>query len=155
MRKTQEQGLIIMDQVEEQNDIRFVRKLERYFVKTTKGTQRADWIVPAPFFSSSYLSVPIQVADVCIYCINWGFRRPTGKWMHQRERESNKTSVVGFSDWSIAKKSRKPMELPRISMELHLYKIHTEVDAKERIKKRRQNPSRRPQGLPVRPSLHK
>lgn len=75
-RKQQEQGLIVMDQVEEQSDIRFVRKLERYFVKTTKGSQRADWIVPAPFFSSSYLSVPIQVADVCIYCLNWGFRRP-------------------------------------------------------------------------------
>ena len=66
----------MMDQIEEQNDLRFVRRLERYFVRTTKGAQRADWIVPAPFFSSSYLSVPIQVADVCIYCINWGFRRP-------------------------------------------------------------------------------
>jgi len=74
--KMQEQGLLVMDQVEEQADYRFVRKLERYFVRTYKGTQRADWIVPAPFFSSSYLSIPIQVADVCIYCINWGFRRP-------------------------------------------------------------------------------
>jgi len=73
--KKQEQGLLVMDQVEEQHDYRFVRKLERYFVRTTKGTQRADWIVPSPFFSSSYLSIPIQVADVCIYCINWGFRR--------------------------------------------------------------------------------
>jgi hypothetical protein len=78
VRKRQEQGLLVMDQVEEQNDLRFVRKLERYFTKTVNGTQRADWIVPAPFFSSSYLSVPIQVADVCIYCLNWGFRRP--KW---------------------------------------------------------------------------
>jgi hypothetical protein len=73
--KQQEQGLLVMDQVEEQHDYRFVRKLERYFVRTTKGTQRADWIVPSPFFSSSYLSIPIQVADVCIYCINWGLRR--------------------------------------------------------------------------------
>jgi hypothetical protein len=75
VQKQQEQGLLVMDQVEEQHDYRFVRKLERYFVRTTKGTQRADWIVPSPFFSSSYLSIPIQVADVCIYCINWGFRR--------------------------------------------------------------------------------
>jgi hypothetical protein len=75
--KMQEQGLLVMDQVEEQHDYRFVRKLERYFVRTTKGIQRADWIVPSPFFSSSYLSIPIQVADVCIYCINWGFRRPS------------------------------------------------------------------------------
>ncbi len=73
--KKQEQGLLVMDQVEEQHDYRFARKLERYFVRTIKGTQRADWIVPSPFFSSSYLSIPIQVADVCVYCINWGFRR--------------------------------------------------------------------------------
>ena len=78
VRKRQEQGLLVLDQVEEQSDLAFVRQMERYFVRTAKGTQRADWIVPAPFFSSSYLSVPIQVADVCIYCINWGFRRP--KW---------------------------------------------------------------------------
>lgn len=74
--KMQEQGLLVMDQVEEQYDYRFVRKLERYFARTDKGIKRADWIVPAPFFSSSYLSIPIQVADVCIYCINWGFRLP-------------------------------------------------------------------------------
>jgi hypothetical protein len=72
--KQKEQGLLVMDQVEEQHDLRFVRKLERYFVRTLKGTQRADCIVPSPFFSSSYLSIPIQVADVCIYCINWGWR---------------------------------------------------------------------------------
>ncbi|MGA2035833.1 MAG: DUF3800 domain-containing protein [Thermoguttaceae bacterium] len=75
--KAQEQELLVMDQVEEQTDYRFVRRLERYFVRTTKGVQRAEWIVPSPFFSSSYLSIPIQVADVCIYCINWGFRRPS------------------------------------------------------------------------------
>ena len=95
VRKQQEQGLIVMDQVEEQNDIRFVRKLERYFVKTTKGTQRADWIVPAPFFSSSYLSVPIQVADVCIYCLNWGFRRPN--W--NMDAETRPRIEQDFSGW--------------------------------------------------------
>lgn len=87
--KAQEQGLLVMDQVEEQHDYRFIRKLERYFVRTTKGIQRADWIVPSPFFSSSYLSIPIQVADVCIYCINWGMRRggmraPTRKLIEEQ-----------------------------------------------------------------------
>jgi hypothetical protein len=97
VRKEQEQGLIVMDQVEEQSDIQFVRKMERYFVKTAKGTQRADWIVPAPFFSSSYLSVPIQVADVCIYCINWGFRRP--RWgMNEPTREQISQDFHGWID---------------------------------------------------------
>ena len=73
----QEQGLLVMDQVEHQHDMRFLKKLERYFVRTVKGAQRADWIVPVPFFSSSHLSIPIQVADVCIYAINWGMRRPS------------------------------------------------------------------------------
>jgi hypothetical protein len=76
VRKEQEQGLIVMDQFEEQSDLQFIRQMERYYIRTIKGSQRADWIVPAPFFSSSYLSVPIQAADVCIYCLNWGFRRP-------------------------------------------------------------------------------
>ncbi|MEN6457781.1 MAG: DUF3800 domain-containing protein [Thermoguttaceae bacterium] len=91
--KAQEQGLLVMDQVEEQHDYRFVRKLERYFVRTTKGTQRADWIVPSPFFSSSYLSIPIQVADVCIYCINWGLRRSGMNAPTRREIEEQ------FAGW--------------------------------------------------------
>lgn len=95
VRKQQEQGLIILDQVEEQHDMRFVRKLERYFTKTTKGTQRADWIVPAPLFSSSFLSVPIQAADVCIYCLNWGFRRP--KW--GMDAPTRKIIEEQFSGW--------------------------------------------------------
>ncbi|MBN2218149.1 MAG: DUF3800 domain-containing protein [Pirellulales bacterium] len=91
--KEQEQGLLVMDQVEEQEDYRFVRKLERYFVRTTKGAQRADWIVPSPFFSSSYLSIPIQVADVCIYCINWGLRR----WeMNARSRAEIEAEFAGW-----------------------------------------------------------
>jgi hypothetical protein len=84
--KQQERGLLVMDQVEQQSDYRFVRKLERYFVRTNKGIQRADWIVPAPFFSSSYLSIPIQVADVCIYCINWGYRRRGGMVAETRHK---------------------------------------------------------------------
>lgn len=71
----QEQGLLIMDQVEQQHDLRFIRKVERYFVRTVKGTQRADWVVPSPLFTSSHLSIPVQVADVCIYALNWGYRR--------------------------------------------------------------------------------
>jgi hypothetical protein len=93
--KWQEQGLLIMDQVEEQEDFRFVRRLERYFARTTKGIQRADWIVPSPLFSSSFLSIPIQVADVCIYCINWGYRRPS--WgMNAPTREEIKEQFAGW-----------------------------------------------------------
>jgi len=93
--KMREQGLLVMDQVEEQADYRFVRRLERYFVRTNKGIQRADWIAPVPFFSSSYLSIPIQAADVCIYCINWGFRR--SKWgMEAPTRQKIEEQFAGW-----------------------------------------------------------
>lgn len=32
--------------------------------------------MPYPMFVDSELSPAIQAADLCLYCINWGFRRP-------------------------------------------------------------------------------
>ncbi|HQU42931.1 MAG TPA: DUF3800 domain-containing protein [Pirellulales bacterium] len=70
-------GLLVMDEVEKEEDRKFVRRLEAYFTKTQKGRYRTAWIVPAPFFVSSDMAYPIQAADLCIYCINWGFRLPS------------------------------------------------------------------------------
>ncbi len=69
-----EQGPLILDQVEKSEDRRFVRQLQGYFTKTTNGRHRSAWIVPSPFFVSSDMTAAIQAADLCIYCINWGFR---------------------------------------------------------------------------------
>lgn len=71
-----EPGLLVMDETEATDDRRFVRRLEAYFQKTRPGLQRSEWIVPTPFFVSSEMTHPVQAADVCIYCINWGFRLP-------------------------------------------------------------------------------
>ena len=30
--------------------------------------------MPTPFFVSSDMAYAVQTADLCIYCINWGFR---------------------------------------------------------------------------------
>ena len=73
----QEHGLLVMDRVEDENDRRFVRRMEAYFTKTEKGMLRTRWIVPSPLFVSSAMSVPVQVADVCVYCVNWGLRLPS------------------------------------------------------------------------------
>ncbi|MEI7832810.1 MAG: DUF3800 domain-containing protein [bacterium] len=70
----QQTGLLVMDETENNNDRQFVRQLERYFTLTAPGQLRSQWIVPAPFFVESDMAYPVQVADVCIYCINWGFR---------------------------------------------------------------------------------
>jgi hypothetical protein len=69
-----EHGLIVMDEVDKTEDRRFVGRLQRYFTKTGPGRYRTTWIVPTPFFVASDMTYPIQAADICIYCINWGFR---------------------------------------------------------------------------------
>lgn len=70
-----EQGILVMDETEKTEDRRFVRRLQNYFTKTDKGRLRATWIVPSPFFVDSEMAIPVQIADILIYAINWGYRR--------------------------------------------------------------------------------
>ena len=77
LEKKQEHGILVLDEADKTEDRRFVRRLERYFTKTDNGRYRATWIVPAPFFVASELTYAVQAADLCIYCVNWGFRVPT------------------------------------------------------------------------------
>ena len=63
-----------MDETDKIDDRRFVTRVESYFSKTNVGRQRTAWIVPAPLFVSSDMSVGVQAADLCLYCVNWGFR---------------------------------------------------------------------------------
>jgi hypothetical protein len=79
-------------------DRKFIKQLEAYFTRTGTGRYRTQWIVPTPFFVASDMIYLVQVADLCIYCVNWGFRLPSqgmdgqarqeivdelGPWMHQ------------------------------------------------------------------------
>ncbi len=73
-----QQGVLVMDETSKHEDRKFIERAERYFQKTAKGRLRSTWIVPVPFFVSSDMLYPIQAADVCIYCINWGYRVITG-----------------------------------------------------------------------------
>lgn len=70
----QEHGLLVMDETEKRADRQFMALLRRYFTRTQAGRYRSSWVVPAPLFVSSDLSYPVQAADVCIYCVNLGFR---------------------------------------------------------------------------------
>jgi hypothetical protein len=74
LEEKQKYGLIVMDEVDKMEDRRFVRRMERYFTKTAPGQYRTTWIVPNPFFVASDMNYAVQAADVCIYCVNWGFR---------------------------------------------------------------------------------
>lgn len=71
-----EPGLLVMDETEKVQDRKFVRRMQMYFTRTARGRRRTAWIVPVPFFVSSDMTYAVQVADVCVYCINWGFRLP-------------------------------------------------------------------------------
>ncbi|MGC8560805.1 MAG: DUF3800 domain-containing protein [Phycisphaerae bacterium] len=70
----QETGLMVMDGTDKQADQRFVREMERYFIQTQIGRQRTQWVVPVPFFVESDMAYGVQAADLCIYCLNWGWR---------------------------------------------------------------------------------
>ena len=76
LEQLEEHGLLVMDEVEEAEDRRFVRRLDAYFRKTETGRYRSAWIVPTPFFVASGMAYPVQAADLAIYCVNWGFRLP-------------------------------------------------------------------------------
>jgi hypothetical protein len=76
LEERKEHGLLVMDEAEKQLDRRFVRRLEAYFRNTQTGRYRTAWIVPTPLFVSSDMTYPVQAADLCIYCVNWGFRLP-------------------------------------------------------------------------------
>ena len=77
LEKERQLGLLVMDEVEKTADRKFVSQLEAYFTKTATGRYRTAWIVPTPFFLSSDMTYPVQAADLCIDCLNWGFRLPT------------------------------------------------------------------------------
>jgi len=75
----QSAGLLVMDESEKTQDRGLTRRLERYFSDTETGRFRSGGgrlarIVPTPFFVASDMAYPVQAADVCIYCLNWGFR---------------------------------------------------------------------------------
>ena len=67
-----EMGLIVLDETDKQQDRHFVRILERYFRESPIGRYRSTKIVPSPFFVSSDLNYPIQVADVVmVVSVKW------------------------------------------------------------------------------------
>ena len=77
LEKQNQHGLLVMDEVEKVSDRRFVRQMDKYFSQTATGRHRTSRIVPVPMFVASDMSLPVQTADLVIYCINWGYRNET------------------------------------------------------------------------------
>lgn len=90
-----EHGLLVVDEVQKIADRKFVRQLEAYFTRTTTGRERTIWIVPSPFFVASDMIYPMQAADLCIYCINFGFRLPA----QGMNAETRPEIALDFGPW--------------------------------------------------------
>lgn len=89
-------GLLVMDQTEKTKDRQFVECLTAYFRNTAVGRNRTAWIVPTPIFVDSDMSYAVQAADLCLYCINWGFRQQAwGVYGLEYETRANIASEFG------------------------------------------------------------
>jgi hypothetical protein len=88
-----EHGLIIMDETDKSSDRKFVSRMESYFRKTAIGRNRSYWIVPSPLFVASDMSYAVQAADLCLYCINWGFRLPL--WLDEYDTRQEIAAEFG------------------------------------------------------------
>lgn len=68
-------GLLLLDRVEEVFDSKFTKQVHNYFLRTDNGRKRSRHIVPEPLFVDSVNSYFIELADLCIYLLNWGYRK--------------------------------------------------------------------------------
>jgi Protein of unknown function (DUF3800) len=73
-KKSDDQGIIVFDELEKSKSHILVSQLENYFKRTSKGRQRSGLVIPEPFFVHSDLTTGIQIADLIAYIISWGFR---------------------------------------------------------------------------------
>ena len=117
LREKQDQGLLVMDHIENSEDRRFMQRLERYFSLTQNGRSYAQCIVPTPLFVMSDMTYAIQAADLCIYCLNWGFRLPERGMNAAVRPEITQTSGTALSalQWhgAVEKEGR---QYPRFSV---------------------------------------
>jgi hypothetical protein len=70
-------GIVVFDELEKSKSHLLLGQMDSYFRRTAKGRERAEHIIPEPFFVHSDLTTGIQVADLAAYIISWGFRTPT------------------------------------------------------------------------------
>ena len=67
------QGVIVFDELEKSQSKILIGQMEEYFTRYWKGRQRAQQIVPQPFFVHSDLTTLVQVADLIAYILVWGY----------------------------------------------------------------------------------
>jgi len=69
-----EMGIVVFDELEKSQSLLLLDQMTDYFIKTKKGQERSNLIIPEPFFVHSDLTIGIQVVDLVAYLLSWGFR---------------------------------------------------------------------------------
>lgn len=67
-------GVLIFDEQDPALSLRLMDQIRKYFQETDRGQQRAERMIPMPFFVHSDLTPAIQIADLVAYIVNWGLR---------------------------------------------------------------------------------
>lgn len=67
-------GVLIFDEQDPALSMRLMDQIHKYFRETERGQQRAERMIPMPFFVHSDLTPAIQIADLVAYVVNWGLR---------------------------------------------------------------------------------
>ncbi len=67
-------GAVVFDELEKSQSHILVDQMSQYFLRTAKGRARAGLVIPEPFFVHSDLTTGIQIADLILYTLSWGFR---------------------------------------------------------------------------------
>lgn len=87
-RGTREHGLIVFEELDKTQSAKLSARMRTYFEQTLKGRNRSKRILPEAFFVHSDLTTLVQVADVVIYCLNWGYRFGKARKPTRSELES-------------------------------------------------------------------
>ena len=67
-------GCIVFDELEKSKCHVLIDQLSQYFKVTLRGKQRAEQIIPEPFFVHSELTTGVQIAYLVSYILSWGYR---------------------------------------------------------------------------------
>lgn len=70
------QGILVLDEQDKALSQGLLLQIHEYFVETARGRQRAERMIPMPFFVHSEFTPAIQLADIIAYICNWGLRMP-------------------------------------------------------------------------------
>ncbi|MGD0094013.1 MAG: DUF3800 domain-containing protein [Planctomycetota bacterium] len=101
-------GIVVFDELEKSRSHILLDQMANYFLRTTKGRQRAGQIIPEPFFVHSDLTTGVQIADLVAYILSWNFRLPTMTEPKREELSRFAQQIMGLRHRAIRDVSDNP-----------------------------------------------